>query len=281
MRDILHHLETMVEAIVCCTDRKIIIFPGFLNGGAVGISQPSTIIIPGFLRWREIHPHYAHGRDVGMAMGHNPVPPVNIPIPTKIGSKMGGEFTYQPKYTFLSHLVLTPTAVSQTLRGASPPVRGKASRRSWRRRRVGERRRRRGSCWAQAEPLEGTVFFLRDAPRKTTFVVVVFLGGPAKKDAPASVGGLVVAVGPVWAIGYPASSTRTHTHTHMASLQGDKQGFWARKGFETTPDRPFPGLSNSSSTPPVRREHFGPQLLPGGLQLPFQAAASSSGGSVP
>ena len=29
-----------------------------------------------------------------LAMGQNPVPPVNIPIPTKIGSKMGGEFTY-------------------------------------------------------------------------------------------------------------------------------------------------------------------------------------------
>ena len=27
-------------------------------------------------------------------MGHNPVPAVNIPIPTKIGSEMGGEFTY-------------------------------------------------------------------------------------------------------------------------------------------------------------------------------------------
>ena len=26
------------------------------------------------------------------------VPPVNIPIPTKIGSKLGGEFTYQPKW---------------------------------------------------------------------------------------------------------------------------------------------------------------------------------------
>ena len=25
------------------------------------------------------------------------VPPVNIPLPTKIGSKMGGEFTYQPE----------------------------------------------------------------------------------------------------------------------------------------------------------------------------------------
>ena len=30
-----------------------------------------------------------------MAMGQKPgYPPVNIPIPTKIGSKMGGEFTY-------------------------------------------------------------------------------------------------------------------------------------------------------------------------------------------
>ena len=29
-----------------------------------------------------------------MAMGQNPVPLVNIPIPTKIGSKMGGEFIY-------------------------------------------------------------------------------------------------------------------------------------------------------------------------------------------
>ena len=31
-----------------------------------------------------------------VAMGQNPVTPVNIPIPTKIGSKMG-ELTYQPK----------------------------------------------------------------------------------------------------------------------------------------------------------------------------------------
>ena len=29
-----------------------------------------------------------------MAMGQNPVPPVNIPIRIKIGPKMGGEFTY-------------------------------------------------------------------------------------------------------------------------------------------------------------------------------------------
>ena len=34
-----------------------------------------------------------------MAMGQSPgYPPVNIPIPTKIGSKMGGEFTYQSKW---------------------------------------------------------------------------------------------------------------------------------------------------------------------------------------
>ena len=33
-----------------------------------------------------------HFEDV--TMGQNPVPPMNIPIPTKIGSKMGGEFTY-------------------------------------------------------------------------------------------------------------------------------------------------------------------------------------------
>ena len=31
-------------------------------------------------------------------MGQKPVPPLNIPIPTKIGSKTGGEFTYQPKW---------------------------------------------------------------------------------------------------------------------------------------------------------------------------------------
>ena len=29
-----------------------------------------------------------------MAMGQNPAPPVNLPIPTKIGYKIGGEFTY-------------------------------------------------------------------------------------------------------------------------------------------------------------------------------------------
>ena len=40
-----------------------------------------------------------------MAMGQNPnrtVPPVNIPIPTQKDSKMGGEFTYQPKWDPIS-----------------------------------------------------------------------------------------------------------------------------------------------------------------------------------
>ena len=32
-----------------------------------------------------------------LGMGQKPGPQVNIPIPTKIGSKMGGEFTYPPK----------------------------------------------------------------------------------------------------------------------------------------------------------------------------------------
>ena len=36
------------------------------------------------------------------------VPPANIPIPTKIGSKMGGEFTYPPKWD--PKTVLTTTA---------------------------------------------------------------------------------------------------------------------------------------------------------------------------
>ena len=43
-----------------------------------------------------------------LAMGQNPIPPVNVPIPTKIGSKMGGEFMY-PKMG--SKTVLTTTAV--------------------------------------------------------------------------------------------------------------------------------------------------------------------------
>ena len=32
--------------------------------------------------------------DLNVAMGQNPVPPVSIPIPTKIGPTMGGAFTY-------------------------------------------------------------------------------------------------------------------------------------------------------------------------------------------
>ena len=46
-----------------------------------------------------------------MAMGQNPVPPVNIPIPTKIRSKMGGEFTYQP--TWDPKTVLTTTVTCE------------------------------------------------------------------------------------------------------------------------------------------------------------------------
>ena len=61
-----------------------------------------------------------------MAMGHNPVPPVNIPIPTT-GSKMGGEFTYQPKWNpigfdpqhepFAFLVALDPPAKSSTSGG--------------------------------------------------------------------------------------------------------------------------------------------------------------------
>ena len=52
-----------------------------------------------------------------MAMGQNPVPPVNIPIPTKIGSKMGGAPTNQngvPLVLTHSHISLiteSPVAV--------------------------------------------------------------------------------------------------------------------------------------------------------------------------
>ena len=52
-----------------------------------------------------------------MAMGQTPVPPVNIPIPTKIGSKMGGEFTYQPEW--YPKTVLTTTATSGKRHGES------------------------------------------------------------------------------------------------------------------------------------------------------------------
>ena len=52
-------------------------------------------------------------------MGQNPVPPVNIPIPTKIGSKMGGEFTYQPKWD--PKTVLTTTAACYLPSNQEPP----------------------------------------------------------------------------------------------------------------------------------------------------------------
>ena len=43
-------------------------------------------------------------------MGQSPVLPVNIPIPTKIGSKIGGEFTNPPKWD--PKTVLTTTSIS-------------------------------------------------------------------------------------------------------------------------------------------------------------------------
>ena len=59
-----------------------------------------------------------------MAMSQNSVPLVNIPIPTKIGSKMGGEFTYpkmgsQNGFDNHSHisLCLRPTPFVQRLPG--------------------------------------------------------------------------------------------------------------------------------------------------------------------
>ena len=44
--------------------------------------------------WRSLDLQWTSGLDPDLAMGQNPVTPVNIPILTKIGSKMGGEFTY-------------------------------------------------------------------------------------------------------------------------------------------------------------------------------------------
>ena len=49
--------------------------------------------------------HFSKPCKIPAAMGQKPVPPANIPIPTKIGS-MGGEFTNPPKWdpkTVLSH----------------------------------------------------------------------------------------------------------------------------------------------------------------------------------
>ena len=58
-----------------------------------------------------------------LAMGQNPVPPVHIPIPTKIGSKVGGEFTYQPKWDpKTSHVVLFANHLDNATSDKSPSV---------------------------------------------------------------------------------------------------------------------------------------------------------------
>ena len=60
-----------------------------------------------------------------MAMGQNPVPPVNIPIPTKIGSKMGGEFTYPktlPLVLTHSHMADSQLDVPRSLAAATAPA---------------------------------------------------------------------------------------------------------------------------------------------------------------
>ena len=59
--------------------------PQFLSGLA-------TKVRPRCLPLRTVFPKSVQVHE--LAMGQKPVPPVNIPIPTKIGSKMGGEFTY-------------------------------------------------------------------------------------------------------------------------------------------------------------------------------------------
>ena len=51
-----------------------------------------------------------------LAMGHNPIPPVNIPIPIIIGPKMGGEFTYQTAIPW----ALTTTALGVFLPAPLP-----------------------------------------------------------------------------------------------------------------------------------------------------------------
>ena len=53
-------------------------------------------------------------KDNHVAMGQNPVPPVNIPIPTKIKPKVGGEFTYQPKSDLKTVLTTTAMCVAST-----------------------------------------------------------------------------------------------------------------------------------------------------------------------
>ena len=67
-----------------------------------------------------------------LAMGQNPVPPVNITIPTKIASKMGGEFTYpkmgsQNGFDNHSHLSHAPSEPLAAVTGSlTRLVRGKA-----------------------------------------------------------------------------------------------------------------------------------------------------------
>ena len=54
------------------------------------------------------------------AMGQKPVPPLNIPILTKIGSKLGGEFTYQPKWDPKTVVTTTATQILGTAHGKDP-----------------------------------------------------------------------------------------------------------------------------------------------------------------
>ena len=58
-------------------------------GHAAGDPKKSPGHVPGQKLGSHRHRAVDH-----LAMGQKPVPPVNIPIPTKTGSKMGGEFTY-------------------------------------------------------------------------------------------------------------------------------------------------------------------------------------------
>ena len=75
-----HHFETMIETIVRWHFQGN--HQGFLGGAGF---HPSTVSLLA-------PPHIGHGH-----------PPVNIPIPTKIGSKMGGEFTYPRMVLVLTH----------------------------------------------------------------------------------------------------------------------------------------------------------------------------------
>ena len=76
-------------------------------------SNPNHLIKSPSTQHRSILPTL-HGFKF-MAMVQNPVPPVNIPIPTKIGSKMGGEFTYQPIWHPKTVLTTTATLAFVTL----------------------------------------------------------------------------------------------------------------------------------------------------------------------